>query len=99
MRSAITKAGPKYQVTIPQGVRTAVGLEAGDLVQASVGADGAIVLRRKLLVDYDRELEKQLKAAQADVKAGRVLGPFDTARDAVRALKTLKRRAHARNPH
>jgi bifunctional DNA-binding transcriptional regulator/antitoxin component of YhaV-PrlF toxin-antitoxin module len=99
MRSAITKVGPKYQVTTPQGVRTAVGLEAGGLVQASVGADGAIVLRRQLLVDYDRELEKQLKAAQADVKAGRVLGPFDTARDAVRALKTWKRRADARNSH
>lgn len=95
----VTKVGPKYQVTIPHRVRKAVGLEAGDLVQASVGVDGTIVLRRKLLVDRDPELEKQLEESEADVKAGRVLGPFGTARTAVRALKTFKRRGDARNHH
>jgi AbrB family looped-hinge helix DNA binding protein len=95
----VTKVGPKYQVTIPHRVRKAVGLEAGDLVQASVGVDGTIVLRRKLLVDRDPELEKQLEESEADVKAGRVLGPFGTARAAVRALKTFKRRSDARNHH
>ena len=55
---------------------------AGDLVQASVSAEGAIVLRRKGFVTRDPELEKQLEAAEADVKAGRVLGPFNHGRRA-----------------
>lgn len=98
MRTAVTKVGPKYQITIPWRVRNAVGLQAGELVQASAGANGAIVLRRKRRMAFDLELEKQLKAAEADVKAGRVLGPFTTAREAVRALKAFQRSArNARN--
>lgn len=92
-----TKVGAKFQVTIPQEVREAVGLKTGDLVQASVGGDGTIVLRRKLLVDRDPELERDLEAAEADVKAGRVLGPFDNAPSALRALNAPKRRVHARS--
>jgi AbrB family looped-hinge helix DNA binding protein len=94
-----TKVGPKFQVTIPQQVREAVGLKTGDLVQASVGDDGAIVLRRKVLVDHDPELERDFEAAKADVEAGRVLGQFESAPDALRALSAFKRRAHARRDH
>jgi len=94
-----TKVGPKYQVTIPREVREAVGLKTGDLVQASVGRDGTIVLRRKLLVDRDPELERDLEAAEADMETGRVIGPFNTAPDALRALNATKRRANARRVH
>lgn len=90
-----TKVGPKFQVTIPQEIREAVGLRTGDLVQASVGRDGSIVLRRKLLVDRDPELEQDLEAAEADVAEGRVLGTFENATSALRALNG-KRRANAR---
>lgn len=92
-----TKVGPKFQVTIPQEIREAVGLRTGDLVQASAGRDGTIILRRKILVDRDPELERDLEAAAADVKAGRVLGPFDNASSALRALNASKRRVHARS--
>src|ERR1051325_11084860 len=94
-----TKVGPKYQVTIPQEVREAVKLKPGDLVQASVGRDGTIILRRKVLVDRDPALERDLDAAEADVEAGRVLGRFDNAPDALRAFNAFKRRAHARRAH
>ena len=91
-----TRVGPQFQLTIPKAVREAVGLRTGDFMQASVGANGTIVLQRKVLVDYDLELEQDLEAATADVKEGRVLGPFRKADDALRALKATKRRAHAR---
>jgi len=83
MRHEVTKVGPKYQVTIPKEVREALGLKVGDLVQAAVGKDKTIVLRRKRLVDFDAELEEALAEAEADYKAGRVLGPFDTAEETV----------------
>jgi len=86
MRHEVTKVGPKYQVTIPKEVREALGLKVGDLVQAAVGKDKTIVLRRKRLVDFDAELEEALAEAEADYKAGRVLGPFDTAEETVAAL-------------
>lgn len=86
MRQEVTKVGPKYQVTIPKQVREALGLKVGDLVQASVGKDKSIVLHRKRLVDFDADLEEALAEAEADYKAGRVLGPFDTAEETVAAL-------------
>ena len=96
MSSAVTRVGSRFQVTIPRDLRQAIGLKAGDLIQASVGANQTIVLRRKVRADRDPQLAKQLEAAEADVKAGRVLGPFDNAGAALRALRTFKRRRNAR---
>ena len=33
MVTAVTKVGPKFQVTIPKNVREAVGLKVGELVR------------------------------------------------------------------
>jgi AbrB family looped-hinge helix DNA binding protein len=87
MPTEITKVGPKYQVTIPKEVREQLGLKVGDLVHARVGKGRTIIMQRKRLVDFDTELEQDLAAAAADQKAGRVLGPFDTAEQTVAALK------------
>ena len=95
---ALTKIGPKFQVTIPKAARTATGLKVGDIVEATATPRG-ILLKPKLVVDRDPELEKQLEASEADVKAGRVLGPFDSAQDVAKAIKSFKaskRRSHAR---
>jgi AbrB family looped-hinge helix DNA binding protein len=86
MPAEVTRVGPKFQVTIPKEVREALGLKVGDFVQASVAPHNSIILRRKLLVDFDADLEEDLAAAEADYKAGRVLGPFDTAEETVAAL-------------
>ena len=84
-----TKVGPKYQVVIPKQTREAVGLKPGDLIEAEPRRDGTIVLRPKVLVD--RGLEKALAEAEADVRAGRVTGPYKSARALVRAAKRLGR--------
>jgi hypothetical protein len=62
-----------------------------------------VVLKPKKLVDraevvFLKELRQDIEASEADVAAGRVLGPFDNARDATRVLRdfTKKQRAHAR---
>ncbi len=80
----ITKVGPKYQVTIPKPVREALKLETGDLLEVRV-AGRDVLLRPKLLVDRDPELERDLAEAAADIKAGRVYGPYG-AKDALQGL-------------
>jgi AbrB family looped-hinge helix DNA binding protein len=94
MAAALTKVGPKFQVTIPKKIREAVGLSVGDIVETTVSRDG-IVLRRKAVVDRP-DLTKRFEAAERAVKEGRVLGPFTTASAAMRALK---HRARARRSH
>ena len=47
---ALTKVGPKFQVTIPKVVREAIGLNVGDLVEATTTKDG-VLLRPKVAVD------------------------------------------------
>ena len=87
MLAQVMKVGPKYQVTIPKPVREEIGLKAGDLVRARVGKGRTITMERVRLVNFDTELEEDLAAAEADYKAGRVLGPFETADETVAALK------------
>ena len=82
MATAATKVGPKFQVTIPKNVRDGVGLKVGDLVEASVGRDGIVLL----------SLARYLEESEAAVRAGRVLGPFKSAGAAMKAVKARARR-------
>lgn len=99
-RQALTRLSTNYQVVVPKAARDALGLKRGDLLEARVER-GAVVLRPKVLNDRPTlaQLKKDIETSKADVKAGRVLGPFDNARTAARALREFakKRRAHARS--
>lgn len=85
------KVGPKYQVTTPKEVREALGIKAGDLVVTRLEKRGA------LIEPVDRTgriaLKQDLAEAVAAYRAGRYLGPFTTAKAALRAVK---RKARAR---
>ena len=87
--SGSVKVGPKFQLVIPKPLRTAVNLKIGDLLKVELRGD-SILLTPMTCVERD------LAAAEADVKAGRVYGPFSSARAAVRSLrreaKKLKKR-------
>ena len=91
---ALARIKAKFQLTIPQAAREAIGLKVGDLVEATA-TKGGVLLRPKQLGDRKVELDKQLERAMADVRAGRVSGPFDTAGATMRALK---QGARARRP-
>ena len=82
---ALTKIGPKYQVTIPKAAREVAGFDVGDFVDAIPQKDG-ILLRPKSVVDKDPELEADLREAEADLKAGRVYGPFSSVKALTRVL-------------
>jgi AbrB family looped-hinge helix DNA binding protein len=99
--AALTRITSNFQITMPKAARDALRLKRGDFLEATV-EQGAVVLRPKVLRDraeFVKQLKKDIEASKAAVKAGRVLGPFDNARDAMRALRDVtkkRRRGHAR---
>jgi AbrB family looped-hinge helix DNA binding protein len=81
----LTRVGERYQVTIPKEAREAIGLKAGDLVEARPGK-GCIVLYPKVVLDKV-DVEKRLSEAEADLKAGRVHGPFGSVEEMISSLR------------
>lgn len=74
---AVAKITAKGQTTIPQDVRAALHVSAGDLIAWEVGADGTATVRRvqPLDLDYLRAVEGTLSewAGHADEEAYRDL--------------------------
>ena len=91
----LTRVGARYQLTIPKEAREAIGLKAGDLVEARPGK-GVIILYPKTVVDKV-DVDKRLREAEEDVGAGRVHGPFDTV-DAMLTSLHGARKAKKSNP-
>ena len=81
----------KGQLTIPQDVRETAHLEAGDLVEIEIMADG-ILLRPKKLIDasqawfWTQQWQQGEHEASEDIKAGRVT-TFGSAAALVEALE------------
>lgn len=78
------KIGVSRQVVIPKKIHDQLGLKPGDYLEVELRGE-QLVLRPKQLV------EKRLAEGLADIKKGRVLGPFKTARGAIRALRARTR--------
>lgn len=76
----LVKIKAKYQVTLPAAVRKKAGLAVGDLLEAEVKGK-KITLTPKSIID--REIALGLE----NFKQGRFIGPFRTAKAAVRALR------------
>jgi AbrB family looped-hinge helix DNA binding protein len=91
----LTRVGERYQVTIPKDAREAVGLKAGDLVEARPGK-GCIILYPEVVINKV-DVEKRLAEAEADLKAGRVHGLFGSVDELLSSLRrekpTKKKRA------
>ena len=92
---ALTKVGPKYQVTIPKAARDAAQIRIGDYVEATIRKEG-ILLRPQVVVDKQVDVKKRLEEADADLKAGRVFGPFASAKETMCVLKSQR---HASTLH
>ena len=88
-----TKISPKHQITIPQEIFRQLDLEIGDYLEAKVEA-GAIVLVPKKLVPKDQawfwtqEWQEKEREAEEDIRAGRVSGPFKSAKELMKSLKS-----------
>ena len=76
---ALTRVKTKFQITLPTSVREQVGVAVGDVLEAKVES-GKITLTPKATID------RELLLSLADVKAGRIHGPFNSVEDMLRSL-------------
>ena len=83
---SIIRVKTKGQVTIPTALRARLGVSVGDLLEAKIEGH-VITLTPKTLVD------KRLAEGIADIKAGRVKGPFKSVDELIAALNRTKPRA------
>lgn len=93
--TSIVKIHRKGQMTLPTRLRTLAGIAEGDFVEA-VFLRGKIVITPKVMIDRSkfpnadndytpeqrRIVDAQLAEGLADIKAGRVHGPFASAKEA-----------------
>lgn len=92
---ALMKIRKNFQITLPRDLRSKFNLAEGDYVEAET-KDGFIVLRPVKVIQPDQEYfytkEWQEKESEVDeeIRRGEVVGPFDNAKDAIKALKTAK---------
>jgi AbrB family looped-hinge helix DNA binding protein len=77
---AAVKIGTSRQVVIPKKLYDQLRLRAGDYLEVEL-QDGNLVLTPKQLV------EKSILDGIEDFKKGRSIGPFKTAKAAIRALR------------
>ena len=80
----IVKVKEKFQVTVPVHIRAQLSLKVGDFLEARV-KNGHLELSPKTLID------REIALGEADMKAGRYLGPFATVKEGVRALKRFEK--------
>ena len=78
------KIGVSRQVVIPKKLHEQLGLAPGDYLDVEL-KEGKVVMTPKTLVD--REIQKRLEEGLKDIRQGRVLGPFDNSKDAMKALR------------
>ncbi len=103
---SIVKVQHKGQMTIPSDVRALVGLTDGDLVDVKA-AHGRIIITPQLVIDRSkfptaddeytpaqrRVIDREIAKGLADVKAGRLHGPFETHEDMLKFLHAEVRKA------
>jgi AbrB family looped-hinge helix DNA binding protein len=88
----LVKVKRNYQITIPQNLRRIIRLTVGDYVEVDIQDDTLVIRPVKVIhpgQEYFFTKEWQEKEAEADkdIVEGKMVGPFENAPDALRALK------------
>ncbi|OGF57344.1 MAG: hypothetical protein A2Z21_02350 [Candidatus Fraserbacteria bacterium RBG_16_55_9] len=90
----VVKVMERRQVVIPKEIFEQLKLEIGDYLEAKV-EDGKIVYIPKQLVDRDpwywsAEGQAAIQESLKEYEEGNVIGPFKTAKAALKALKKTR---------
>ena len=94
--NALTRIGPKHQITIPKEIFQNLHLEIGDYLEVQV-RDNFITMMPKKLISKDQdwfytpEWQKKEREADEDIARGDLDGPFDSAKDLTAYLRGLKK--------
>ena len=105
--TSIVKLQKKGQLTIPNHMREQVGLAEGDYIHIELASHGSKIILQpaqvgprtaaeELTPAQKRKLDARLAKGLADVKAGRVHGPFATPQDTVNFLRAEVKKAGAK---
>ena len=89
---AVTRIGPKHQITIPREAFDALGLRPGDLLEVELESEGLRLVPQKLIPRdqawfWTEEWQDREREASDAIARGEVSGPFETAEDLVRHLR------------
>jgi len=84
LRPSLVRVKAKFQVTLPTAVRKRARLRVGDLLEAKVEGN-------KVSLSPVAIVERELALALEDVRRGRTLGTFKSAKDAIRSLRQAAR--------
>ena len=77
---SLVRVKEKFQVTLPNELRRQAKLSVGDFLEIGIDRGGVITLTPKSLID------RHIAEGLADVKAGRMHGPYHSANEAIAAL-------------
>lgn len=92
---ATVKLRKDRAVTIPEATLERLGITAGEEFELLEHAEGIMLVPRKDIREDDEwyhtpEWQQKMQEAFDDVTAGRVSGPFETADEAIKHLKTAE---------
>jgi antitoxin MazE len=92
---ARVKLNARRQITIPAEVTKRLGLKAGEELELVESEKTLVLVPRKHIPKdqqwyYTNEWQQMMQEAFEEVKQGKLIGPFDTAEEAIRALKETK---------
>ena len=92
---SLVKIKKNYQITIPRSLRQKIRLAVGDYVEID-NQDDCITIKPVKVIDpgqeyfYTKEWQEKETEADKEITKGETLGPFDNAKDALKALKKAK---------
>jgi AbrB family looped-hinge helix DNA binding protein len=88
---SLVKVTTKGQVTIPRAIRRKAGLSTGDVLEAKIE-------RGKITFTPQSILDRDITESIEDARAGQAYGPFDTAEEMIRSLRSGGRRKATGKP-
>lgn len=87
--------GKRYEVVIPRQSARRLGIKPGEEFEM-VESKKALLLVPKKKIPQDQQWyytprwQKMMREAFEDIKHGRIVGPFETAEEAIRELRSSK---------
>jgi len=90
---AVTRVGPKHQITIPQEVFEQMGLQQGDFLEVQMRGDSLVLVPQKLIPRdqawfWTKDWQEREREADEAIARGELSGPFESADELIRHLRS-----------